>query len=326
MIERARFALLALAHACLFLLWMVSPATADCGYFKPLDDLAAEMRSVATGQALTGTETAQRVALNVRNVHLGEVRRQLEIINQSAQYHHVEQLVIAAADYLRTRRTPDRAALTRNVRNVERLLKVVCNSRIDDASIVPGLGAGRKDYATSILESHGNAFELGLLPLLLAATVGLLVSFKYVLAYTSGFFHNRTICRVQALLRGNGQDFPGIVTRAGLNGVRFEFECDSTAKRLTDLLATPGFVYFDLWIDNDDWPVFVDGFHKFFSPLYFLTRLKRSELAGILEHSTRALQIAPEIGPKTTRRMWRAQIKQRKANIASAKHQRAVSG
>lgn len=326
MTARLRFSLLTLATALLLLLWMVGSAFAECGYFKPLSDLTAEMRMVATGQAPRSTATARRVAQHVQNVEFGEVQRRLQRMSLSAQFHYIEQLATIATEYSETMRTTNQVALARTVHNVETILEQICGSQFKDRSFNSESGASGEGYLIAMLRSDNDILQISLLFIFLAGVIGLLILSKHTLEYATGLWHHKKICRVPASICGNEQTFLGNVTRAGLDGVRFEFDSDVVAKRLTDLLASSEFIHFDLWIDDDNWPVFVDEYHKFFSPLYFLTRLTRKKLDNILARSTRAIQDAPSIGHKSTRRNWHAQIAQRKASILNASRQRAGSG
>lgn len=174
-----------------------------------------------------------------------------------------------------------------------------------------------------ILESDNFFLKVGFLLALLTGIVVLIYLAKYAIGHAVGFLHDMKYCRVKAQLHGGEQVFPGIVTRAGLDGVQFEFKDDVTGGRLKYLMDSPGFAYFDLWIDGRAWPVFVDGYHRFYSALYFLTRLERDELSFIFSHSTRAVENAPPIEHKSTRKKWRAEIKKRQASIQDAVRQRA---
>ncbi len=323
MTERSALFWLVLAHGIHLLLWTAGPAKAGCGYFEPLSDLTQEMRMVVTGRASPDTATARRIARHVRRIELDEVRRRLKGMNRSARYRDVERLTAFATEYSRQMRASDHAALARAIYNVEELFPLVCNRQLEDGPINSEKPASRRFHLKSILESDSAALKIALVLLVLFGTTGLLMALKYSFATALGLLHHNKICRIPAQIRGSDQIFPGFVTRAGLNGVRFEFDDDAVAKRLTGLMATPEFVHFDLWIEDQSWPVFVDGFHKFFSPLYFLMRLKRTELDAILARSTRAIRNAPEIGHKSTRKKWRAQIRQRKASIEKTRQARA---
>lgn len=332
MIKHSCFFLLKLAHALLLLQWVVGSASAECGDFTPLSDLTAEMRMVATGQAPLEIATARRVARHVQNVDFDEVRQRLQRIDMSDQFRDIERMGTIATEYSQTLRAIDQVSLMRIVRDVEELLKLFCRPQLEvkpqlEYGTVKGkFGASLKGILNSILENDSTVLKLILLLLFLSGLIGLLFFLKYTLGYMIGFLNHKKICRVPAKICGNEQTFPGIVTRAGLNGVRFEFDSDAVAKRLSKLMASPEFVYFDLFIDDDNWPVFVDGYHKFFSPLYFLERLTRKDLGNILARSTRATLNAPSIGHKSTRKKWRALIKQRKSDIRNTSRRRSGSG
>lgn len=306
--------------------WMASAVAAECGYFKPLGDLTAQMRSLVTGQTPQGAASARRVARHVQAVDSREVGQQLLEINRFTQVQHVEQLVATAEAYSRTMHLTNTVALVRNIQYLEGLFELVCGSQQEDQAIRGGLGSSRIGHLTALIEDMRGFFKVCLLVIFLAGVVGLLFSLRYVVLLIVGFVHHKKFCRIPAQLRGDSQLFKGKVTRAGLNGVRFEFETDAEAKRLTDLTASPGFVYFDLLIDDQHWPVFVDRFQKFFVPLYFLERLKQDELKKLLTKSTRATHSAPAIGHPSNRRVWRAQIKKRKAEIKNVTRHRSTSG
>ncbi len=310
----------------LFFLWLPYSAAAECGDFKPLDDLTRAMQTVAAGQVPSGAETAQRVAKYARAVEFDEVRRRLQHMDLASQFSHVQRLKTHATEYSRTMRVPDPGALVINLRYMGYLFAVICPSGQRNGAVFRPSEAGRNIFLTSILGGDSQTLRVVLLLLALSGNVGLLFLLRYCVRYLIGLLHHRKTCRMAAQICGDGHEFPGVVTRAGLDGVRFEFDSDATAKRLTDLMASPKFVHFDLRIGDKIWPVFVDGFHKFFAPLYFLDRIDRTTLDGILAQSTRIPTNAPSIGHKSTRKKWRAQIQQRKASVLNVKRQRLGPG
>lgn len=326
MVERIRLFLFPpLLFAC-FLLGMTGFATAGCLHFKPIRDLTAEMWMVANGQTQPGVVNSIRIARHVDNIELDKVRQQLQEMNLSPHFRHVKQLASTAAEYSRVGRIADQSDLVRNLRRVEEIFEFSCDPGQKNVEHQQKAGDDRANILHAILESESFLVKITLLLFFLFGVIGFLYLANFLAGYTIGLLHEKRICRIPAQLCGDEHVFPGIVTRAGLNGVRFEFENDAIAKRLTDLMANPGFIYFDVQIGKETRPVFVDGYHKFFSPLYFLRRLTRKELSEILTLSTRAVKYAPAIGHKSTRGKWRAEIKQRKANIKNTTRQRASPG
>jgi len=314
-----------LVHFVLTFLSATAAVAAECGYFQSLEDLTVDMDMIATGKFQAGRASAEHVARDIERVDLDQVRQLLRRMDQSKNFHHFEQLVDYAEKYAREYRVSDPASLTRTVYHAERLLKEVCATHFASLPGEEDAGRGPIDKVISTLLPEGAAQRTGFLYAFVAVIIGFLFALKYATQYLIGFLHDKKTCRVQAQIMGGEQVFSGIVTRAGLNGVRFEFKAADEAKRLTDLMATPDFVSFDLRVGDNIWPVFVDGFHKFFSPLYFLERLSRNDLYKILSRSTDPIRTAPSIGHRSTRWKWRAELKRRKATIRNVALRRANS-
>lgn len=322
--HQSRLSALVLALCVQCLVWAPDTAAADCGYFKPLGALTAYMHDIAAGQAGPLDVAAQHAGQIERQIDLPEIRKRLRSVHLSAYITEIQQLLALADQFSRTELRPDSTALQGTLLKVDVLLDVLCDLPKHLTAVGQvGAGGGRKTLL-EVLETQSGMVKIGLLGAVLFGLIFTLYGVKICVGYAIGLLMHKKTCRVPAVICGDGQEIPGIVTRAGLNGVRLEFDSDATAGRLTDLMASPTFVNFDLRIGEDTWPVFVDGFHTFFAPLYFLERLTQQELRDILVRSTRKPQVAPSIGHRSTRLKWRAQIKKRKKDIQDTARKRTA--
>lgn len=157
---------------------------------------------------------------------------------------------------------------------------------------------------------------------ILVFVIILIMCSRYGWGFAKGVIQHRRLCRISAVLSGGPNEFTGHITIAGLNGVRFQPIDLVTGKRIQDLLNEEGFVEFDIKIETKTLPVFVDGYHNFYAPLYFIEPLTREHLASILEQSMRKPTLVAHIGHKTTRRKWRAKIELRRVAIKSIRQSR----
>lgn len=167
-------------------------------------------------------------------------------------------------------------------------------------------------------------WKIGGVLLVLALIISAIITVNFSYAFARGIIQHRRKCRIAGLLLGNGLEFEGNITILGVNGVRFQPINQTTGGRLQDLMASEGFVEFNLKIGSKIFPVFVDGYHNFFSPLYFLEAISRGELAAILTESKIKPVIVPNIGHKTTRKKWKLQIEERKQRIGTIKNARRL--
>lgn len=126
-----------------------------------------------------------------------------------------------------------------------------------------------------------------------------------------GIIQHRRACRIEATLMGELQEIDGVIMILAKHGCRFVPKSKSGRKVLARLLDSPGFVEFELFIEDFQFPVFVDGFHATFSPLYFLEPISRELHSELLQHSQIEPYLVPRIGRPSTRRKWRQQIKER---------------
>lgn len=311
-----------LARAGGVFFFMINSAAADCSYFRSLVDLTELMRQVVNHRIPHVAATAQQVAQGIESVDLVAVRRRLDDLNLSGQFGHVTRLMAISTEYSQTLQLTDPLALARSVQSLQKAFSVACQAQTKNNVVGKVSGTSRQGHQLEWLDRHGSSFKIMLLVLFLSSLIGFMITIKYLAGWALGLLNHKKICRVSAQIRGGGQIFMGVVTRAGLNGVRFEFDSDAVAKSLTDLMAAPEFTYFDLWVGDKNWPVFVDEYQKFFAPVYFLHNISRRELTGILAGSTRAIENAPAIGHSSNRAKWKAQILQRKAKIENTLRQR----
>ncbi len=162
-------------------------------------------------------------------------------------------------------------------------------------------------------------FLIGLVLLFVAAAYGLAFFWRLVI----GFVQHRRACRLVAVLETKDHAFEGHIVVIGMNGCRFKPATKTIEARLLTLLASQQFNDFDVRIQGERHPVFVDGFHSFFAPLFFFDPITRTELRQILRNSTISPYLVAHIGHVTTRKQWHEDIERRKASIRQLKSKHA---
>jgi len=297
---------------------MAEAGARDCDRVKPLAELNAEMATAALASYDASSSTMQRIKLQLQGVSLQGLERILTRLNMSSYHSSVEDLFAQASEYAMSGKVAARSDVETTVRKIDRMISKICAGQLSggagpdgryegDAEGDGGFWEDQNDWvrATGFTASSGSV---------LLFLVGLLTVSRYVV----GLIQHKKMCSVPAVLIGNGQEFPGKLSRAGLHAARFEPLNKAVADQLTELMACPGFIHFDLRVDDVDRPVFVDGYHSFYAPLYFFSNLTRKELWALLSLSERPIRNAPYIGHRSTRKKWRAQIKERKRLIKQA--------
>jgi hypothetical protein len=188
------------------------------------------------------------------------------------------------------------------------------------------LSVGSAGMAQSVMGAV--SFEIGddpspvnlvLLFVLVFVIIGTLYGTRSLFQLLLGFFQHRRACHVDAVLETVGHRFEGHLSIIGLNGCRFQHVNKSSEQRFRSLLGGTKFNDFDVRICGVAHPVFVDGFHVFYSPLYFYVPISRGELGEILKTSRIEPYLVPQIGHASTRKEWRASIARRTAIIAAQK-------
>lgn len=153
----------------------------------------------------------------------------------------------------------------------------------------------------------------------LCGLIVLLYALNYLVRLVTGYVQHRRACRIAAVLETEGHEFAGFLSIVGLTGCRFQPINKTVEGRLLKLLQGKQFYDYDINIAGKAYPVFVDGFHGFFSALYFYDKISREELAQILKLSKIKPYLVPRIGHETTRAVWRANIELRRQKIAELK-------
>ncbi len=141
-----------------------------------------------------------------------------------------------------------------------------------------------------------------------------------LLRWLHGFVQHRRACRIEAVLETKDQRFEGFLVIIGLNGCRFQPANKTTERRLLSELCSKTFSDFDVKIGKTAYPVFVDGFHSYYAPLYFYDPITRVALKTILKQSKIAPYLVAHIGHATSRRKWREDIARRRASIQALKN------
>jgi len=160
---------------------------------------------------------------------------------------------------------------------------------------------------------------------LILVAVVLLYAIRAAYFFVKGLIYIRRSCRVPATLTGGDLRFDGTIIAVGLDGTRFCPENATTKLALITELNSPGFVEFDLEVEGFTLPVFVDGVESYFSSLYFIDAISRSDLSTIIQASSVPPEIVSNMRGRTTRKKWRENIELRKLRIQSVKTKRLVS-
>lgn len=158
----------------------------------------------------------------------------------------------------------------------------------------------------------------------LLSAIAFLFLLRYAYFFIKGLVYRRRSCSISASLFGDFQEFSGYVSIIGLDGVRFCPDSQTIGRQIQDLLKSEGFVEFDLEIAKANIPVFVDGYHKFYSPLYFIESITSTQLSNILRASTRKPEIVANIQHKTTRKKWHSKLEARKMSLRNIKKTRKM--
>ncbi len=153
----------------------------------------------------------------------------------------------------------------------------------------------------------------------LAGLVALILGADFGFRLLRGFVQHRRACRIEAVLEIPEARFDGVLTVIGLNGCRFQPANKTTERQLLAQLRKDTFSHFDVMIGGTPHPVFVDGFHGYYSALFFYQPITRAELRKLLAMSKIPPYLVPHIGHKTTRGQWRSDIARRKAALAAGK-------
>jgi hypothetical protein len=161
--------------------------------------------------------------------------------------------------------------------------------------------------------------KISFLGALLCGLILLIYAVNFLVRLIAGYVQHRRACRIAAVLETEGHEFAGFLSIIGLNGCRFQPMNKTVEGRLLKLLQGRTFYDYDIKIAGKTYPVFVDGFHGFFSALYFYDHISREELSQILTLSKIKPYLVPRIGHETTRKVWRANIERRKEKIAALK-------
>ncbi len=308
--------------ACCFL---IAPAAyaSECERYRPLGDLSWQMKQSAANGVYPTPASARRITKSIGGINLVHLKRSLRQADLSLYYPSVEALVLHSKQYVDRGQVNDRTGLHDSINHTEKVMQKLCameldagaNSSSEDGSavgFVEGLVEGRSGWVGAVFVGFGTLVSIGVF-------LGSVTLARYLI----GLVQHRKTCLVEAILIGNGQEFEGELSRAALHAVRFQPKNAKEAHRLIMLMETPGFTYFDIRVGDKKWPVFVDGYHGSYAPLYFFARLTRRELSDLLSHSTAPIQAAPYIGHRSTRRKWKDQIATRKEKIKEAQAVRA---
>ena len=171
-------------------------------------------------------------------------------------------------------------------------------------------------------KDHGFLWNIALIFSILFFSILFIYGVRYMYRMIRGIFQHRRACRFNANLVTGTNKLEGMVTIFGLTGCRFQPIDNATRSRLQKILAEGDFSEFNIMVAGETLPVFVDGFHKYFSPLYFIEPISRIELDDLLQHSMIKPYLVPRIGHKTTRKKWRANIIERQLKIQSLRDSR----
>jgi hypothetical protein len=173
-------------------------------------------------------------------------------------------------------------------------------------------------------QAAGNAYstehvKLAFLVAVLCGLIVFLYALNFVVRLVVGYVQHRRACRIAVVLETEIMEFAGFLSIIGLNGCRFQPINKTVEAKLLKQLSSKEFYDYDVKIGGKTYPVFVDGYHGFFSALYFYDAIDRDELAQILVLSKIKPYLVPRIGHETSRKVWRANIESRQEKIAALK-------
>ncbi len=174
------------------------------------------------------------------------------------------------------------------------------------------------------VQAAGNSYstehsKLIYLVTMLCGLIVFLYGLSFVTRFIAGYVQHRRACRIPAVLETEINEFAGFLSIIGLNGCRFQPMNKTVEAKLLKQLSAKEFYDYDVKIGGKAYPVFVDGYHGFFSALYFYDEIARDELKQILALSKIKPYLVPRIGHETTRKVWRANIEMRQEKIAALK-------
>lgn len=174
------------------------------------------------------------------------------------------------------------------------------------------------------VQAAGNAYstentKLAYLVVMLCGLIVFLYALSFAVRLITGYVQHRRACRIPAVLQTEVMEFAGFLTVIGLNGCRFQPMNKTVEAKLLKQLSAKEFYDYDIKIGGKAHPVFVDGYHGFFSALYFYDEIERDELKEILSLSKIKPYLVPRIGHETTRKVWRENIELRQEKIAALK-------
>ncbi|MBM1555919.1 hypothetical protein JQV19_04585 [Sulfitobacter mediterraneus] len=143
----------------------------------------------------------------------------------------------------------------------------------------------------SLMDSLEAFFDTALFRYGLVAVSGIVLVLlaKKLFQLALGFFFRRRICRIEALLLTNTQEFTGSILILGKLGCRFAADDFGKIDRLLD---TPDFVDFTISIGGKVRPVFINRTHGAAFAAFFVDPLNRQEQAEMLKLSTIKPQFA----------------------------------
>ncbi|MCP4824061.1 MAG: hypothetical protein GY892_08070 [Shimia sp.] len=265
---------------------MAEAGARDCDRVKPLAELNAEMATAALASYDASSSTMQRIKLQLQGVSLQGLERILTRLNMSSYHSSVEDLFAQASEYALSGKVAARSDVETTVRKIDRMISKICAGQLSGGAGPDGRYEGDAEGDGGFWEDQNDWVR----------ATGFTASAGSVLLFLVGLIQHKKMCSVPAVLIGNGQEFPGKLSRAGLHAARFEPLNKAVADQLTELMACPGFIHFDLRVDDVDRPVFVDGYHSFYAPLYFFSNLTRKELWALLSLSERPIRNARILG------------------------------
>jgi hypothetical protein len=321
--KRTAFRGLILFLIVLFSLVASAANASECERYRPLGDLSWQMRQGPLNGSYPTPASARYISDSMNNINMLDVERSLRQAELSLYYPSVEALVAHAETYVSRGYVEDQSGLEESITHTEKIMQKLCAVELENISNSSEESGRAVGFIEGLIEGRGNWVRASLVGLGAILVIGLFLGSVTVARYVIGLLQHRKTCQIEAILIGNGEEFQGELTRAALHAVRFQPANSAEAARLVNLMESPGFTYFDLRIRQKQWPVFVDGYHGSYAPIYFFARLSRRELSDLLSHSTLPIQSAPYIGHRSTRKKWKDQIASRKQNIKQAQAARA---
>lgn len=213
-----------------------------------------------------------------------------------------------------------------------KLLNLKQPMKLQDDPPTPGRNGGATEARTgkggpfaNFVGDMGMAWKSGMLVLGLVGAVSSLYGGQYLLMLVVGFVQHRRACDIPAILETKRDQFPGRLIAIGLNGCRFQPANKSTEELLINVLDSDEFSDFVIKIGDTRYPAFVDGFHGFFSPVFFFAKLNRAELKRHLKESKIAPDFVPHIGHDTASHKWHDQMMARRLLLKSGQEARPYS-